>query len=305
MALMHIDPRHPAGPRIQVFIGAPGRKISAPLVELELHIAHPVGQIKAHHRPHGVARLHDGLHVQDLPRIIIDPADHHRRQLLAGLLDGRQDILVPKQHLALAGLHLDDRLLRVEAVVLRLALDGVLIGGKGPALHHDLKALFGGPIKGRHQQVQIRRQRIHGHHFTGLGPHDGRQHGLQLLVKLHPGVGLLKVALDGHLSPGLELSLQGLFHPLWLQPQRIATQIDLGIALLLARDIKALSKPPQGVVGVQLAGVLPIGDLHRRTSSARGLCVSQGVWPLGKTPLPQAHYSWNRIASAGAFWAAR
>lgn len=68
-------------------ISAPASEVNAPLVEFQAHVPHGVCDVPAHEASLLPRRLRDGLHVELLPRVVLDAAQAHDGDAGALLLD--------------------------------------------------------------------------------------------------------------------------------------------------------------------------------------------------------------------------
>ena len=73
-----------------------------------------------------VACRGDGAHVEELPGVVLNAAEHDERQTVALALDGREDVLRAQEMLAVARLERDEGSVEIETVVGDLGFEGVL-----------------------------------------------------------------------------------------------------------------------------------------------------------------------------------
>ena len=74
MALVHINSRDSARTRIEVFIGAPDRKIYSPVVELKGYVAHGMREVPAHDHAFGLGCCRDDSHRVGPAGEVVHPA---------------------------------------------------------------------------------------------------------------------------------------------------------------------------------------------------------------------------------------
>ena len=185
-------------------------------------VAGGVRQVPAHDGPGGVARRGDRLDVQMLAAVVVHRAEQHQRDPMPFPLQESDDILAAQTVLARARCQPDDGGVRVEAVEPGLAADRVAVGGKGGVLDDDRVPLRGGPVEADHHQVQVHRQRVHGHDLAGQRTDQARRRFAEQLVIAHPRPLRLGVPLDRPLLPlGRAPRPAGCGFPLGCRPREL------------------------------------------------------------------------------------
>lgn len=86
-------------------------------------------------------------------------------------------------------------------------------------------------IEGCHQQVQVRRQRLHDGDFFDMGSHNGGHHLSGTGIDIEPGwqrrvVEEFEVALDALGAPGSQVLLDAGGSAPRLEAQRVADEVD-------------------------------------------------------------------------------
>mmetsp|Transcript_94003 Transcript_94003/g.293826 ORF Transcript_94003/g.293826 Transcript_94003/m.293826 type:complete len:257 (+) Transcript_94003:3-773(+) len=79
VALVHEGARDVAGAGVEVLVGAPAGKIAAPIVQLKRHIADRMREVEAHQATLLPSRAGDPVQLEELARIVLDPAEHDHR----------------------------------------------------------------------------------------------------------------------------------------------------------------------------------------------------------------------------------
>ena len=134
--------------RVEVLVGAPGGEVDAPVVEPQGHVADGVGQVEAHGRARSVRGPGDAPHVEQLPGVVVDAADHHQGDARSLRLQVGFDLgLVEQVPFISEG---DHGLGGIESVEAGLALDGVAVRGERTGLDEDPGALPGRAVEGHH-----------------------------------------------------------------------------------------------------------------------------------------------------------
>ena len=101
--------------------------------------------------------------------------------------------------------HFDDACFGIQAVVPHLRFKRILIGRKGLGFADDLIAVFGGAIKGHHEQVKVHGELVHHHHFIFLRTHDCRKLAGEDLMIRHPGFAGMKMSFHTKTGPVFQL----------------------------------------------------------------------------------------------------
>ena len=178
-------------------------------MQLQGYVAHRVGQIEAHRSPYPAPGGGDTSEIKELPAVVLHAGPEHEGQLVAGPLDGGDDVLVGDRILALPRPDLDEVGSRIEAVVAQLRLHGVLIAGEGTALHDDLAPPARRAEEADHHEVQVDGEGVGGDHLRGPRPYDTRQPLLQVAVVAEPApLGALPPALHAAVTPAFQFLLQ-------------------------------------------------------------------------------------------------
>lgn len=97
------------------------------------------------------------------------------------------------------------------------------------------------PIKRRHQQVQVRRQRLHHRNLIHARTHNRRHHLGRPRIHVQPRrqrrvAQRLEVALDALRAPGREVLLDARCGALGLEAERVADQVD-GLIIVCDRGV--------------------------------------------------------------------
>src|ERR1700689_154587 len=109
MALVDETSRNTPWPPIQIFITAPHREISSPVVKPQRNISSGVRQVKSHNAAFAMPCLRDCRHVEGLPGRVVDPAQQDQRDRIAVSFDQRFDIFVTHASLAVARSEFEQR----------------------------------------------------------------------------------------------------------------------------------------------------------------------------------------------------
>ena len=123
---------------------------------------------------------------------------------------------------------------------LNLGLDRILVGGKRPALHQDLVAIWRWAVKRPHHQVQIYRERIHHDDFRRFSPNQLRGLLRQQAVIREPWILGREVSLNAELGPVPKFLLDVLSSVFRLQTERMPAQINALRATVRLRNVEAL-----------------------------------------------------------------
>ena len=186
MPLGNEDPRDRAGTGIEVLVGAPGREVGCPVVELELDVADGVREIEPDRDATPAAELADGGHVEHLPAVVLDAGQEQQRNTVTVFIEQGLEVL-EIEPLVVPGSPVDHAFRGVEAVHTHLARRRVAIRRECLGLDDDLVALGCGPVKASHQDVQIHGERVHGRDFVRLCASERHETVHATLVIAGPG----------------------------------------------------------------------------------------------------------------------
>ena len=120
---------------VQVFVGAPHRKIDVPIVQRERDIADHVRKIESCNDAVFPCRGCDFLDVEQLTREKIHAAKHHHRELFGVFIDQIDNLFRSNGKLAFARARKNERRFRIELMMHDLGLDGVGVGRKCRLFH--------------------------------------------------------------------------------------------------------------------------------------------------------------------------
>ena len=106
-----------------------------------------------------------------------------------------------------------------------------MVAGKGLALEDDLvPAVDVGLVKCRHEQVQVRRQRLHDGDLVLTRPNYGRHEASSARIGVEPrrqrrALKRLEVALHALGGPGVEVLVEALGRPFGLEAERVTAEV--------------------------------------------------------------------------------
>ena len=213
MALVHERAAQPSGSGVQVLVVAPDGEVGAGIVQGELQIPHPVGEIEPRHAPALMRRAGQRGRIERLAAEEVRRPDEEQRNRFVQVPDG-----------ILAARDLDQRIR--EAVERRLRSQGIAIGGEGALLEDDAVPLPGGSIEGDEQEVEVHRQRVHHHHFVRQRAGEARDRRGEQLVIRQPRPLSFVVALHAALSP-VQLLEHVLARAARHEPQRMPREVQV------------------------------------------------------------------------------
>jgi hypothetical protein len=186
VALVHEAAADRAGAAVHVLVGTPDGEIAAPVVKVQWHITRRVREVETHLAALRVASLGDPRHVEQLPGVVLNTAEHNQRNACPLAGNDLLNILRAQQCLSLAGRDLEHRTGRVIAVQLDLRGDGVMIGGERFLLQKDLEARRCGAVERRHHHVQVAAETVHHDDFAGQATNELRHRIRHNGVDVHP-----------------------------------------------------------------------------------------------------------------------
>ena len=191
----------------------------------------------------------DPFDVERLARVVLDSREHDQgdrvacaRQDLRDLC--RRDPAVPPTSAAGVGRRRKPGRIRDGLH----GLDGVVVRGKSMVFDQNPVPLARRAIEGRHHQMEIDRERIHGHDLRRHRPHEARRGRGQQLVVGHPRIRPGEMRLDAEASPLFELFFQVPAGPPRQESQGIAGEIELPLAAFPRGNVKLAWKPRSGSV---------------------------------------------------------
>ena len=132
----------------------------------------------------------------------------------------------------------------------QLAERGLTVAGKGSGFNHELGALALRTVERNEKEVQVDRERIHGHDFFWLRYYDGGEVCGGLTVVGHPGPPALEMGFYAVLTPVFEFTIDDFAGALGLQPQGVSCKIQRG-ASAVRGDVEALAEGREDVALVQ------------------------------------------------------
>ena len=232
---------HRARARVQVLVRAPDGEVHVPVVEAQDEVARRVRQVPADDATLRLREPRDRLDLERLARVVLDSRKQDQRDRLALAFQNAGDVRrIDRLDRGLAcvrvGPQPHERFRRVEAVDDRLRLDRVVVGGKGVLLDQDPMPLARRPVEARHHQVQVDGERVHRHDLARRGAHEPRHRLREELVVGHPRVLPREMRLDGEPLPLLELLVDVPPSSPGEEPERIAGEVDLFLAVLASRE---------------------------------------------------------------------
>ena len=140
VALVHEAAPDGSWAAVHVLVGAPARKVAAPIVQRHGHVAYGVRQVKADHAALGARSGRNGMHVEELSGIVLNATQQHQRDASALLRQDDINVLCAQQDLPGPRGNLNQGDGGVQAVVEQLGGDGVHVRGKGLLLDQNLEA---------------------------------------------------------------------------------------------------------------------------------------------------------------------
>ena len=102
--------------------------------------------------------------------------------------------------------------------------------------------------------MQVYREGIHKHHFTGQGAHNGGCVICEAFVVTVPWVARVKMAINAPLCPVVELGFNGFARAFRLQTQRIAGEVE-HFAAVNDRKVKLRAEVAQWIGRVALVRI--------------------------------------------------
>ncbi len=255
MAFVHEGAGDRAGSGVEVFVAAPDGEIDAAVVQLQRKITDAVREVEADHAALRVRPVDEPLQVESLAGAVLHAGPQDQGDAMAVFGQRAFDRCVGDRSVGFVAFDLDQVGGRVETMETDLRFHRVAIGREGPGLDQDGGSFGRRPVEADHQQMQVRRERIHRHHFRrqcadALGQriaHEG--------VVGHPGVAPLEVPLDAVLGPVVELFHQRRARGFRLQAERIAAEIQL-LASFVLRNQELVAESAQRIGGVASLGVV-------------------------------------------------
>jgi hypothetical protein len=170
---------------------------------------------------------------------VVDTTQEHQRQLLRVRVDCVEDVLFPDNALAVAGMDLDDRIIRIETMKLHLGFKQVSIRRKHSAFADDLESAGRRSIERHEQQVQVCGQRVHADDFGFSRSDDaGHRRGQPLMVAV-PGMCCFEVTLYTEPRPVCQLELDCVPRGSRLQTQGVPGKVH-GMLPAKVRQMKAV-----------------------------------------------------------------
>jgi hypothetical protein len=214
-----------------------------------------------------VGGARDARQIERLTGAELHAGPQHQRDLLAVTRQARLDGLLRDGVLAGARGELDERACGVQIAPRDLGCDRMAVRGEGPGLHEDARASPARPVEARQHQVQIHRQRVHGHDFAAASAGQLGQVRGEVLVVGHPRAARLLVAGNPQARPLVEFGVDQLAGAERQQAERMTAQVDERLATLVARQREARAQAAQRVGGIACLGGAEWRGRHTPASS--------------------------------------
>ena len=244
-------------------LGYGDEKLKLTINRLSSHGSIPLKDIEANLRHKMAFGLpSDGIPVIEAlnagePVVLMRPSARIAREIrtVAGELvalvgDGRLEVRVTQR--GLAGAWRDDHEVAggVQPVMPQLRLHGVPVRGERGRLDEDPGATAQGPEERRQQQVQVDRERVHGHDLVRSGAHEACGPLADDAVSLDPCGAAAEVALHALGGPRIELREDRVPCRTRLDAQGVAREVRRLRAVRGARDVEQLAQAGHGIAGV-------------------------------------------------------
>lgn len=242
-----------SGPCVAVLVVAPGGEIRLAVVQGQLQVSRAVGEVVADDAALRVPETCDLLQVEGLPGAELHARPQYQRDAMPVFGQHTFDGGHRDRAIGFVGFELDQLSRRIEPVEADLRFHRIAVRGKGTSLDQDGGAPGNRAVKARHQQVQVERERVHRHHFTGLGTHQRGQAVTHAFVVGHPWRLAAEVRFHAKLRPVIEFLHQRGAHAPRLQAERVSAEIAL-LVLTMARNEELGAILAQGIGGIQGQG---------------------------------------------------
>ena len=238
------------GTRVQVLVRAPHREVHVPVVQLQFHVTHCVGQVPTDFDSLDLLRVCcDRCDVKELARVVLDTGQAHERKRLGMLVNRRQNVLRAQVFLPWACPEHHQTHVRINAVVPALVHEGVAVRGERSRLEDNLVPLSGRTVERNQHIVEVHSQTVHHSNLVDLCANNWRHQRAQRQINVHPrGAFLVRVAevrLNAAFGPCIQLSAEEGLGLLGHETERVSTHVVQRVLLRFPiRDIRG----PHGLV---------------------------------------------------------
>ena len=237
---------------VEIFVRAPTRKVSTPVVQRKRDIANGVRKIPSALRTDGVRCARDTSHIQHLPCVVLNASQYDEREFVSDTRDGCLNVFVTQAFFAVTRRNFDHIDAWIAADRTHKRVHGKSIAWKCAAFHHDspsrtfcriLRA-----IKTHQEKMQIDCQRIHRDHFVCQRARQFREMFAKKFVIFDPRTTAVYMSLRAHRRPVVEFFVHTVTRCARHQAKRIANEIRQRFAFRIAGDLKRISKRRKRVV---------------------------------------------------------
>ena len=231
---------------VEIFVRAPTRKVSTPVVQGKRDIANGVRKIPSALRTDGVRCARDTSHIQHLPCVVLNASQYHEREFVSDTRDRCLDVFVTQAFFAVTRRNFDHIDAWIAADRTHKRVHGKSVAWKCATFHHDSSARsidrILRAIKTHQEKMQIDCQRIHRDHFVCQRARQFREMFPKKLMIFDPRTTAVYMSLRAHRRPVVEFFVHTVTRCARHQAKRIPYKICKRFAFCVAGNLKRFSK---------------------------------------------------------------